>query len=197
VPRIGSSSSSFPIWVATGHCCIGGGHASEQPDYWYETSSPPSRSRYTVGLAGFRFPPDVIVLATRWYLRFGLSYATLRSCWLNAGSRSTTSPSTDGFSGSRRCWQRLPTPAGTRGFRTSAARKRAELWTPATAVASRGHRGSVPAGQPAASPLVVAPAAIPWCRLGLGAPGARPASARTHEPGRIVPDEPIGVDCPR
>jgi transposase-like protein len=24
--------------------------------------------------AGFRFPPDVIVLATRWYLRFGLSY---------------------------------------------------------------------------------------------------------------------------
>jgi IS6 family transposase len=24
-------------------------------------------------LAGFRFPSDVIVLATRWYLRFGLS----------------------------------------------------------------------------------------------------------------------------
>jgi hypothetical protein len=24
--------------------------------------------------AGFRFPPDVIVLAARWYLRFGLSY---------------------------------------------------------------------------------------------------------------------------
>jgi IS6 family transposase len=24
--------------------------------------------------AGFRFPPDVIVLAVRWYLRFGLSY---------------------------------------------------------------------------------------------------------------------------
>jgi IS6 family transposase len=23
---------------------------------------------------GFRFPPDVIVLAVRWYLRFGLSY---------------------------------------------------------------------------------------------------------------------------
>jgi transposase, IS6 family len=26
------------------------------------------------GFAGFRFPPDVIVLAVRWYLRFGLSY---------------------------------------------------------------------------------------------------------------------------
>jgi transposase, IS6 family len=25
-------------------------------------------------LAGFCFPPEVIVLAVRWYLRFGLSY---------------------------------------------------------------------------------------------------------------------------
>src|SRR5215207_300988 len=28
--------------------------------------------------AGFRFPPDVIVLAVRWYLRFGLSYPRRR-----------------------------------------------------------------------------------------------------------------------
>jgi transposase-like protein len=33
-------------------------------------SSPVSRSAF----AGFRFPSDVIVLAVRWYLRFGLSY---------------------------------------------------------------------------------------------------------------------------
>jgi transposase-like protein len=59
---------------AVRHCCVGGGRASEQPGYWYETSSPPSRSRYTVGLRGLPLPPDVIVLATRWYLRFGLSY---------------------------------------------------------------------------------------------------------------------------
>jgi transposase-like protein len=32
--------------------------------------APVSRSAF----AGFRFPPDVIVLAVRWYLRFGLSY---------------------------------------------------------------------------------------------------------------------------
>jgi IS6 family transposase len=32
----------------------------------------PSPPRST--FAGFRFPPDVIVLAIRWYLRFGLSY---------------------------------------------------------------------------------------------------------------------------
>jgi IS6 family transposase len=26
------------------------------------------------GFAGFRFPPDVIMIAVRWYLRYGLSY---------------------------------------------------------------------------------------------------------------------------
>jgi transposase-like protein len=28
----------------------------------------------TSAFAGFRFPPEVITLAVRWYLRFGLSY---------------------------------------------------------------------------------------------------------------------------
>jgi IS6 family transposase len=32
--------------------------------------APATRSAF----AGFRFPPDVIVLAVRWYLRFDLSY---------------------------------------------------------------------------------------------------------------------------
>ena len=34
------------------------------------------RPRRTVSasFAGFRFPPDVILLAVRWYLRYGLSY---------------------------------------------------------------------------------------------------------------------------
>jgi len=30
--------------------------------------------------AGFRFPPEVIMLAVRWYLRFGLSYRDLEEC---------------------------------------------------------------------------------------------------------------------
>jgi transposase, IS6 family len=30
--------------------------------------------RRNLGSRGFRFPPDVIVLAVRWYLRYGLSY---------------------------------------------------------------------------------------------------------------------------
>jgi transposase-like protein len=29
------------------------------------------------GFAGFRFPAEVILLAVRWYLRFGLSYRDL------------------------------------------------------------------------------------------------------------------------
>jgi IS6 family transposase len=56
------------------HCCVGGGRASEQPDYWYETSSPPSRSRYTVGLRGLPLPTRRRRPRDRWYLRFGLSY---------------------------------------------------------------------------------------------------------------------------
>jgi transposase-like protein len=34
--------------------------------------SPPPGAK--VGFAGFRFPPEVIALAVRWYLRYGLSY---------------------------------------------------------------------------------------------------------------------------
>jgi transposase-like protein len=35
--------------------------------------------------AGFRFPREVISLAVRWYLRYGLSYQTSRNCWPSAG----------------------------------------------------------------------------------------------------------------
>jgi transposase, IS6 family len=35
--------------------------------------------------AGFRFPPDVIVLAVRWYLRFGLSYRDLEELLTEGG----------------------------------------------------------------------------------------------------------------
>ncbi len=34
-------------------------------------SRPPARGS---GFAGFRFPPEVIAVAVRWYLRYGLSY---------------------------------------------------------------------------------------------------------------------------
>jgi transposase-like protein len=35
--------------------------------------------------AGFRFPPDVISLAVRWYLRFGLSYRDLEELLAERG----------------------------------------------------------------------------------------------------------------
>ena len=35
--------------------------------------------------AGFRFPPDVIVLAVRWYLRFGLSYRDVQELLAERG----------------------------------------------------------------------------------------------------------------
>jgi transposase, IS6 family len=42
------------------------------------------------GFAGFRFPAEVILLAVRWYLRFGLSYRDLEERWPSGASASTT-----------------------------------------------------------------------------------------------------------
>jgi IS6 family transposase len=41
-------------------------------------------------LAGFRFPPDVIVVAVRWYLRFGLSHRDVEELLTERGVESTT-----------------------------------------------------------------------------------------------------------
>jgi transposase-like protein len=51
---------------------------------------------------GFRFPPEVIVLGVRWYLRFPLSYRDVEELLAERGIE-VTSPSTDGCAGSRRC----------------------------------------------------------------------------------------------
>jgi transposase-like protein len=39
----------------------------------------------TSAFAGFRFPPEVIVLAVRWYLRFGLSYRDVEELLVERG----------------------------------------------------------------------------------------------------------------
>src|SRR5919106_5746307 len=44
--------------------------------------------------AGYRFPPEVITLAVRWYLRFGLSYRDVEEL---AGRASEARPSPLGF----------------------------------------------------------------------------------------------------
>jgi transposase-like protein len=47
--------------------------ASERRDCRHENPSPSPYAVPRSAFTGFRFPPDVIVLAVRWYLRFGLS----------------------------------------------------------------------------------------------------------------------------
>ena len=37
------------------------------------------------GFAGFRFPPDVITLAVRWYLRYGQSYRDIEELLAERG----------------------------------------------------------------------------------------------------------------
>jgi IS6 family transposase len=39
----------------------------------------------SVSFAGYRFPPDVILLAVRWYLRYGLSYRDVKELLAERG----------------------------------------------------------------------------------------------------------------
>jgi transposase-like protein len=55
------------------HCCICCDR-TEQPDCVMRTRRIRPRCPARSAFAGFCFPPDVIVLAVRWYLRLGLSY---------------------------------------------------------------------------------------------------------------------------
>jgi hypothetical protein len=52
-------------------CCVGG---DQDQTGLVDASSLSSSASVEVRFAGFRFPPDVITLAVRWYLRYGLSY---------------------------------------------------------------------------------------------------------------------------
>jgi hypothetical protein len=48
------------------HCCVG--RSQMAGDWWGDAR------RTASAFAGFRFPPEVISVAVRWYLRYGLSY---------------------------------------------------------------------------------------------------------------------------
>jgi transposase-like protein len=43
--------------------------------------------RHVRCFAGFRFPPDVIIVAVRWYLRYGLSYRDVEELLAERGYR--------------------------------------------------------------------------------------------------------------
>jgi transposase-like protein len=52
--------------------------------------------------AGYRFPPEVILLAARWYLPYGLSYRDIEELLDERDVEVDHSPSTDGSSASPR-----------------------------------------------------------------------------------------------
>jgi hypothetical protein len=56
------------------HCCICCDRAQGRQTVARRTRRPRLASVVRAAFAGFCFPPDVIVLAVRWYLRFALSY---------------------------------------------------------------------------------------------------------------------------
>ena len=59
--------------------------ASEQRDCRHENRRPRPALATRSAFAGFRFLPDVIVLAVRWYLRFGLSYRDVEELLADRG----------------------------------------------------------------------------------------------------------------
>ena len=63
--------------------------------------------------AGFRFPPEVIVVAVRWYLRFGLSYRDVEELLAERGVEVDHVTIYRWVQGLRRCWPRPPAPADT------------------------------------------------------------------------------------
>ena len=83
--------------------------------------------------AGYRFPREVIAVAVRWYLRYGLSYRDVRTCWPNAASTSITSPFTGGCRPSRpsssKPHGRRATRPGIRWFVDETYIKVAGRWT--------------------------------------------------------------------
>lgn len=48
-----------------------------------DVRTPPPSSSF----AGFRFPPDMILVAVRWYLRYALSYRDVEELLPNVASR--------------------------------------------------------------------------------------------------------------
>ncbi len=68
-----------------GHCCIENQAGSARLLRMRRSRSCPPVDLGGSTFSGFRFPPDVIVLAVRWYLRYGLSYRDLEELLAERG----------------------------------------------------------------------------------------------------------------
>jgi hypothetical protein len=58
-------------------CCSGGSSRNGETPAMRRSRFCPPADLGGSAFSGFRFPPEVIVLAVRWYLRYGLSYRDL------------------------------------------------------------------------------------------------------------------------
>ena len=68
-----------------GDCCVDGSHRGGEGGSMKRTRRPGPPVRMPSGFTGFRFPPEVILLAVRWYLRYGLSYRDLEELLAERG----------------------------------------------------------------------------------------------------------------
>src|SRR3954453_19531877 len=66
-------------------CCVDGSQRGGEGRSMKRTRRPGPPVRLPSGFAGFRFPPEVILLAGRWYLRYGLSYRDLEELLVERG----------------------------------------------------------------------------------------------------------------
>jgi transposase, IS6 family len=78
------------------------------------TRRPRSATVPRSAFSGFCFPPEVIVLAVRWYLRFGLSFRDVEELLAERGGVEVDHVTVYRWvQRSRRCSPRPPGPAGT------------------------------------------------------------------------------------
>jgi DDE domain len=68
-----------------GHCCSCCDRVGSRQTAAMRTRRPRSAAVARSAFAGFCFPPDVIVLAVRWYLRFALSYRNVEELLAERG----------------------------------------------------------------------------------------------------------------
>ena len=73
------SSAASRRRVLPGHCCVGRSRRAETGAVMSSGSSSSSV------FAGFRFPREVISVAVRWYLRYGLSYRNVEELLAERG----------------------------------------------------------------------------------------------------------------
>jgi hypothetical protein len=103
----GTVTGSHAQW----RCCSCCDRVGSRQTAAMRTRRPRSAAVARSAFAGFCFPPEVIGWRCAGTYASRCRTATSRSCWPNVAWRSTTSPSTGGCSGSRRCWPRRPGPA--------------------------------------------------------------------------------------